>query len=146
MTMLMCVKLLCSKNEIMKYKKIASLEQYEKYCNLHEKYGLTDKVKYKDDLELLEILIEEYDNRTSSYTKSLTPVEILASIMQEDNISKAELARDLGTTRQLISDILRYRRNISKNMVAKLSERFAMRPEAFSRPYKLKLKKQTVAV
>lgn len=129
----------------MKYKKIASLEQYNKYCNLHEKYGLTDKVKYKDELELLEILIEEYDNRKSNYTKKLNPVELLDSIMQEENISKAELARDLGTTRQLISDILRYRRNISKNMVTKLSERFAMRPEAFSRPYKLKIKKQSVA-
>lgn len=129
----------------MKYKKIASLEQYNKYCNLHEKYGLTDEVKYKDELELLEILIEEYDNRKSNYTKKLNPVELLDSIMQEENISKAELARDLGTTRQLISDILRYRRNISKNMVAKLSERFAMRPEAFSRPYQLKIKKQSVA-
>lgn len=129
----------------MKYKKIATIEQYNKYCNLHEKYGLIDAVKYKDELELLEILIEEYDNRGSNYIKKLDPVQLLDSIMQEENISKAELARDLGTTRQLISDILRYRRNISKNMVTKLSERFAMRPEAFSRPYELKNKKPTIA-
>jgi len=129
----------------MKYKKISSVEQYEKYCNLHEKYGLTNEVKYKDELDLLEILIDEYDNRKSNYAKKMNPVELLDSIMKEENISKAELARDLGTTRQLISDILRYKRNISKNMIIKLSGRFAMRPEAFSRPYKLKSKKQTVA-
>lgn len=122
----------------MKYKKILSLEQYDKYCNIHEKLGLKDELKYKDELDLLEILIDEYDTRKSSYKKGLNPVELLNSIIQDESISKAELARDLGTTRQLISDILRYRRNISKNMVIKLSDRFAMRPEAFSRPYKLK--------
>ncbi len=129
----------------MKYRKIVSIEQYEEYCNLHEKLGLKDDVKYQDEIDLLEILIEEYDNRTSTYRKRLNPVELLDSIMQDENISRAELARDLGTTRQLISDILRYRRNISKNMVVKLSERFSMRPEAFSRPYKLQLKKKEIS-
>lgn len=126
----------------MKYKKIHSTEIYDKYCDMHEKLGLRDEEKYKDELELLEILIDEYDNRQSTYIKRLNPVELLDSIMQDENISKADLARELGTTRQLISDILRYRRNISKNMVIKLSERFAMRPEAFSRPYKLKTAKR----
>lgn len=126
----------------MKYKKIMSLEQYDRYCSIHEKLGLKDEVKFKDELELLEILIEEYDNRKSSFRKRLNPVELLNSIIKDENISMAELARELGTTRQLISDILRYRRNISKNMVVKLSERFAMRPEAFSRPYKLKKDKR----
>lgn len=130
----------------MKYKKISSLEQYEEYCNLHEKLGLKDEVKYKDELDILEILIDEYDNRTSTYQKKLNPVELLNSIMQDESITKAELARELGTTRQLISDILRYRRNISKNMVVKLSNRFAMRPEAFSRPYKLKIDKRKLAI
>lgn len=122
----------------MKYKKISTLDQYDEYCELHENLGLKNVEKYKDELDLLEILIDEYDNRRSTYKKRMNPVEILDSIMQDEKISKAELARQLGTTRQLISDILRYRRNISKKMIIKLSERFAMRPEAFSRPYKLK--------
>ncbi len=122
----------------MKYKKILTLEQYDDYCELHEKLGIENVEKFKDEIDLLEILIDEYDSRKSTYIKKMNPVEILDSIMQDENISKAELARQLDTTRQLISDILRYRRNISKNMVIKLSKRFAMRPEAFSRPYKLK--------
>ncbi len=125
----------------MKYKKIISIEQYETYCDKHEKLGLKDEEKYKDDIDLLEILIDEYDNRKSTFKKRMNPVEILDSIMKDENISMAELARELDATRQLVSDILRYRRNISKNMVIKLSERFAMRPEAFSRPYKLKIDK-----
>jgi len=123
----------------MKYKKIASQEIYDQYCRTHEELGLKDEKKYKDELELLEILIEEFDNRKTQYKKRLNPVELLESIMKDENISKSDLARELNTTRQLISDILRYRRNISKNMVMKFSDRFAMRPEAFSRPYKLKI-------
>ena len=122
----------------MKYKKIFNKDQYNKYCDLHEKLGLKDAEKYKDDLDLLEILIEEYDSRQMTFRKALNPVELLSSILADEGINNAELARSMGTSRQLISDILRYRRNISKEMVIKLSQHFKMRPEAFSRPYKLK--------
>ena len=122
----------------MRYKKIVNLEQYTDYCNRHEKLGTKDYDKHKDELDLLEILIDEYDSRTGIFSKKLNPVELLNSILEEEEISYAELARGLGTSRQLISDISRYRRNISKEMVTKLSNYFKMRPEAFSRPYKLK--------
>ena len=133
----------------MKYKKIANLEEYTKYCNRHEELAVKDYNKYKDEFELLEVLIDEYDIRETTFSKKMNPVELLGSILEEEQISKAELARSMGTSRQLISDILRYRRNISKEMVIKLSEHFKMRAEAFSRPYKLKQatlkqRKQTV--
>ena len=121
-----------------KYKKIVDLKQYNDYCNKHEKLGIKGYQKHKDEIELLEILIEEYDSRMGVFTKKLNPVELLNSILEEEEMSYAELARGLGTSRQLISDISRYRRNISKEMVTKLSHYFKMRPEAFSRPYKLK--------
>jgi HTH-type transcriptional regulator/antitoxin HigA len=125
----------------MKYKKIHSSDVYNEYCDLHEKLGLEDEQKYKDEIDLLEILIDEYDSRLSTFHKNLNPVELLDSILKDENISMSDLAEELGVTRQLVSDILRYRRNISKKMIDKLSKRFAMRPEAFSRPYKLKLAK-----
>ncbi len=122
----------------MKYKKIATLSEYTKYCNRHEFLVTKDYDKNIDEIELLEILIDEYDNRQAQFSKDLNPVELLNSILEEEQISKAKLAKDLGTSRQLISDIIRYRRNISKEMVTKLSSYFKLRPEAFSRPYKLK--------
>lgn len=39
---------------------------------------------------------------------------------------------------QLITEIVNYKRNISKKMITKLSERFKMQPIAFSRKYELK--------
>jgi len=122
----------------MKHKKIANLTEYTDYCNRHEYLVIEDYDKNVDEIELLEILIDEYDNRHVQFKKEMNPVELLNSILEEEQISKSQLAKELGTSRQLISDIIRYRRNISKDMVTKLSTFFKLRPEAFSRPYKLK--------
>jgi HTH-type transcriptional regulator/antitoxin HigA len=97
--------------------------------------------KYFEELDLLELLIEDFDNRTiaSIGTKEdMNPVEILQYLMDENQISKAELARQLNVSRQLITEILNYKRNISKRMITKLSDRFKMQPIAFSREYELK--------
>ena len=122
----------------MKYKKIVNMTQYNEYCNEHEKLVFEDYGKHLDKIELLGVLIEEYDRRSNPFEKTMNPVELLNSMLDDEQISKSQLARELGTSRQLISDILRYRRNISKDMVTKLSTFFKMRPEAFSRPYVLK--------
>lgn len=122
----------------MKYKKIPSLIVYTEYCEILEELVTADYEKNKDEIELLGILIDEFDNRQGVFQNKLNPVELLQSFLEEENISKSKLAKELGTSRQLISDIMRYRRNISKEMVTKLSAYFNLRPEAFSRPYKLK--------
>ena len=122
----------------MKYKKISSLEAYTQYCDRHEFLVTKDYGKNIDEIELLEILIDEYDNRVNPFDKKMNPVELLNSFLKEEQITNAQLAQELGTSRQLISDILKYRRKISKEMVIKLSEYFKLRPEAFSRPYRLK--------
>jgi len=97
--------------------------------------------KYSEELDLLELLIEDYDNRTIESignNEDMNPVEILQYLMDENQISKAELARQLDVSRQLITEILNYKRNISKKMIIKLTDRFKMQPIAFSREYELK--------
>jgi len=122
----------------MKYKKISSLEEYTQYCDRHGFLVTKDYGKNIDEIELLEILIDEYDNRVNPFNKKMNPVELLISFLKEEQITNAKLAQELGISRQLIGDILKYRRNISKEMVIKLSEYFKLRPETFSRPYRLK--------
>jgi len=124
----------------MKYKRISSLKQYTEYCNEFEKLILKDLKKDKDEIDLLELLIEDYDNRTIEsigQNEDMNPVELLQYLMTENEITKAELARQLEVSRQLITEIVNYKRNISKKMVMKLAERFKMRPLAFSREYQL---------
>ena len=125
-----------------KYTIIKNLEQYNKYCNKHESLTLKDDDKYSDELELLELLIEDYDQRIMiEKNKKLNPVELLKSLLKDSSISQTELSKSINVSRQLISDVLSYRRNISKDMMVKLSKYFSMSQEAFSREYDLKLGK-----
>jgi len=80
----------------MKYKRIYSLKQYNEYCNKYEQLVLKGAKKYADEIDLLELLIEDFDNRTIESigkNEDMNPVEILQYLMEENNLSKAELAR-----------------------------------------------------
>ena len=131
----------------MKYKRIHSLEQYNEYCNVYEKLITKDSGKHAEELDLLELLIEDFDNRTIESlgtSQDMNPVEILHYLMNENKLTKAELARQLKVSRQLVTEILNYKRNISKKMISKLCNRFKMQPIAFSREYELKGREQAV--
>lgn len=122
----------------MKYKKIKSIEQYNQYCERHEKLTFKDYDGNLEEIELIQILIDEYEDRTIEKPKGMNPVEIIQYLIDENSLSKSKLANQLNVSRQLITDILNYRRNISKTMINKLAERFYMNPSAFSKPYELK--------
>jgi len=125
----------------MKYKRIYNIDQYNNYCNIYEDLVTKNSKKYSEEIDLLELLIDDYDNRTIESigtSEDMNPVEILHYLMEENQMSKAELARQLNVSRQLITEILNYKRNISKKMITKLCDRFRMQPIAFSREYELK--------
>ena len=123
----------------MKFKIIKTLKQYNEYCDRHEKLATKNYTKHKDELELLELLIDDYDNRMSEKKyRDLNPVELLKILIKSSDKTQKEIAIDLGISKQLISDVLKYRRNISKKLVKKLATYFAMNEEAFSKSYALK--------
>ncbi|MCB9294668.1 MAG: helix-turn-helix domain-containing protein [Lewinellaceae bacterium] len=123
----------------MKYKIVKSLSQYTEYCDRHEELMLKDEEKHSDEIELLELLIEDYDQRVmKEKNATLNPVELLRTLLRDSNITQSELSKSINVSRQLISDVLGYRRNISKEMMIKLSKYFSMDQEAFSREYDLK--------
>ncbi len=123
----------------LKYKIISNQEQYDKYCNVYEELVLKGNASERDEIELLELLIENYNEKImKEYTYELEPVELLESIIEEHKKSQSEFARMIGISPQLLNDILKYRREISKNLAFKLSEAFAMQVDAFMRPYKLR--------
>lgn len=125
----------------MKYKRIKTLKQYTAYCNEYEELVLKGLKKDQEIIDLLELLIEDFDNRTINeigVDQDMEPVELLAYLMSENRLTKSGLARELGVSRQLITEILNYKRNISKRMVMKFADYFKMMPIAFSREYELK--------
>ena len=79
----------------MKYKIISSDEQYNKYCEVHEKLSYKDHIEYRDEIDLIELLINDYENRILDPVAEMNPVEMLNYIIEEEEISKTELAKQL---------------------------------------------------
>lgn len=121
------------------YTIIKSKAQYYKYCNILE--ALVDSKKktksIQDEIELLELLIEKYDAENSSFTNA-DPVEIIKSLMTEHNMKAVDLAELLNVSEGLVSDMLNYKKGLSKETIRILSQKFKISQEALNKPYALK--------
>jgi HTH-type transcriptional regulator/antitoxin HigA len=93
--------------------------------------------QYEDEIDLLTVLIEAYDAEHSTFTRDYDPVEMLQSLMADHKMKAKDLAELLNVSKSYVSEILHYKKGMSKEVIRKLAERFAMRQEAFNRPYKL---------
>jgi HTH-type transcriptional regulator / antitoxin HigA len=125
--------------EILKYKIIKSDVQYSKYCDkLKELVDSKKKSKeINDEIELLSLLIKKYDDEHNTFDET-DPIEILKSLMKDYKIKAVDLATMLEVSEGLVSDMLKYKKGLSKETIRILSDRFKMNQEAFNRPYKLK--------
>ncbi|MCF8355222.1 MAG: helix-turn-helix domain-containing protein [Melioribacteraceae bacterium] len=120
----------------LKYTVIKSKKQYDEYCNILEKLIMADKEKYSDEIELLTVLVEKWDNEHNSF-EDVDPVELLKSLMNENNLKAKDLVGILDLSKGTISKILNYQKGLSKETIRKLSNYFSISQEAFNRPYKL---------
>lgn len=120
------------------YTIIKNRNQYDSYYDILE--SLTENESNSDDeIELLSLLIHNYNQEQSEkYLVNLNPVELLIDILKENNISQIELARRIEVSPQLINDILKYRREITKKIALKLGDEFSLQFYAFLKPYELK--------
>jgi HTH-type transcriptional regulator/antitoxin HigA len=114
-------------------------KQYNDYCDQLER--LTEKytIENEDEIELLSFLIHKYnDEQTEKHLVNLNPIELLLDLLSENNISQKELALRIGISPQLVNDIIKYRREITKHIALKLGAEFKLNFYAFLKPYKLK--------
>lgn len=123
-------------NPPIKYRVIDSDTQYESYCDLLEKLVFSTKITpaIQDEINLLTLLIETYDKQKSHF-RNLDPVQLLKSLLAEHRMKAADLARKLQVSEGLISDILKYKKGMSKKTIRAIAELFKMQQEAFNRPY-----------
>ena len=122
----------------LKYKIITSKAQYKEYSNALEKLvfsGSKDR-DTKDEVALLTLLIEKWDAEHNSF-EDLDPVQLLRSLMVEHNMKAKDLVELLEISKGYVSDILNYKKGLSKDVIRKLAERFKVSQEALNRPYKL---------
>ena len=124
--------------ETLKYKVITSRKQYNEYCDkLIELLEVKPKNKaINEEIDLLTVLIEKWDNEHTSY-RELKPVEILKILMEENNLTSSGLAKILGISKGMVSEILNYRKGLSKNNIRTLASHFKLSQEAFNSDYKL---------
>ena len=126
--------------ETLKYKIITIENQYSKYCKILE--GLvfsSQKTKaMKDEIALLTLLIEKYDEENSTF-ELVDPIALLKSLMVDHKMKAVDIAKLLQVSEGLISDILNYKKGLSKDTIRILSEKFKLKQEAFNRPYELQV-------
>lgn len=128
-----------SKNLKMKIGKLLVIKtekQYFEYCDLLEKLAIENEEKYGLEIETLEILIDDWDEK-HSVVEDMGPIELLKGLMKSHKIKQVELANMLDISESYMSNILAKRKGISKNVIYKLSKQFKMSQDAFNRPFQL---------
>ena len=76
----------------------------------------------------------------------LDPVQLLMSLMNDREMKPIALAQQLGVSKSLISDIVNYKKGISKEMIRMLSETFKLNQDAFNRHYPLIATKNVIPI
>jgi len=121
----------------LKYTIIKTRNQYDTYCrNLEELLGSKINAAVQDEIDLLTLLIETFDDAHNVFTE-LNPIALLRSFMAEHQLKPQQLVELLGVSKGYVSDILNYKKGLSKEVIRKLAAYFKVRQEAFNRPYKL---------
>ena len=115
------------------------MEQYKEYCKqLEELLGKEDPDnRIDEETELLTLIIEKWESDHFNIPAGDT-IELLHSFMQDHQLKAKNLVEILGVSKGLISDILHYKRGLSKESIRILAAYFKVSQEAFNRPYKLK--------
>ncbi|MGY4539907.1 HTH-type transcriptional regulator/antitoxin HigA [Mucilaginibacter sp. UYNi724] len=121
----------------LKYTIIRSKDQYQQYCNqLETLLTQENSESVQDEIDLLTLLIEKYDEEHNTF-KEIDPIALLRSFMQDLNLKPQDMTEILGIGKSYVSDILNYKKGLSKEVIRKLADYFKVRQEAFNRPYKL---------
>jgi HTH-type transcriptional regulator/antitoxin HigA len=122
----------------MEYTIIHTKKQYKEYCKkIMELSSKKSTKKIEDEIELLQVLIDKWDKENYKSEDEMDPIQLLKYIMENKNLSQADLVPILGINKSAVSQIMSYKRGLSKEVIRKLSSHFKMTQEAFNRSYPL---------
>ena len=83
-------------------------------------------------MDLIATLLADYEEQSQHFLAAdLSPGELLAYLIQERGITRAELARAIDIPRQKITNAINGTRALSKSHAIKLAEYFKLLPSAF---------------
>jgi HTH-type transcriptional regulator/antitoxin HigA len=123
--------------ETLKYKIIKTKKQYTEYCDaLAELLVQKSTKQISEEIELLTFLIEKWDNEHNTFDE-IDPVMLIKSLMEEHSLKPKDLVDILNVSKSLVSEILNYKKGLSKEIIRNLSAYFKVSQEAFNRTYNL---------
>lgn len=131
--------------EQLKYKIIKSQKQYFDYCMKLEDLVSAGVKQDQDEIELLTLLIEKWDEN-NFVIPEIDPIQMIKSLLKQNNLNATDLARILTLSKGTVSKILNYKKGLSKETIRILATHFAMSQEVFNRPYVLRGEKGEVRV
>ncbi|WP_109615404.1 helix-turn-helix domain-containing protein [Sediminitomix flava] len=121
--------------EMNMYTYIQSDEQYYSYCNKLERLVTIEAEGGEVDfieIDFLTLLIQNYDERTSSIKPgNIHPVELIKYLMECHEMSIRILADKMNVHNSTVSKVLNHKLDISPKNAEKLSSIFALKPEVF---------------
>ncbi len=121
----------------MSYTTIKNKKQYQEYSDkVIELASKKPTKEIEDEMELLELLIDNYESKIYA-TETKDPIVLLKSLMEVHQLKSVDLVNILGIQRSAVSQILSYKKGLSKDVIRKLSEHFKLSQEAFNRSYEL---------
>lgn len=85
------------------------------------------------------MLIEKWDEEHNTFKES-DPIKLLHYLMTENNLKAKDLADILHVRKGLISDILGYKKGLSKENIRSLADHFKVSQEALNKTYSLAVK------
>jgi HTH-type transcriptional regulator/antitoxin HigA len=122
----------------LKYRVIKHKPQYNEYCKKLEELVFSDVKSggMNDEIDLLTLLIEKWDAEHNTFDE-VDPIRLLHSFMEDRKLKPKDLVDILGVSKGYVSEILHYKKGLSKDVIRKLAEYFKVGQEAFNRPYGL---------
>jgi len=83
----------------------------------------------RDLAELLTLLIEDFEEKQYALPKC-SPVEMVAFLMEQQGLKQKDLVDVFGTA-SIVSEVMHGKRELNKEHIRRLSERFRVSPELF---------------
>lgn len=123
-----------TKSNTMTLKPIKTEEDYNQVLErLSQIFDAKPNTKEGDELEILGILIEKYENENFPIELP-DPIEAIKFRMEQLNYSQNDLADVIGL-KSRASEILNKKRKLSLEMIRKLSEKLHIPSEVLIQPY-----------
>lgn len=125
--------------QTLKYTVIKSKAQYKDYTKKLEQLDKMERptALVRDEIELLSLLIETWDREHNTFD-DVDPVALIKGLLQEKGLKPADLAKASQLSKGLISDILNYKKGMSKEVIRFFASFFKLSQEILNRPYPLK--------